>query len=282
MSAGGPPVGRSPWPVAAWAMTLFTVLALGVGVAGNVLSRTAVLDAIALWPLAALVVPALLMGLRGGRHRALAPLVLLSWLLVTVGLHLGGLEGLPSSAAAVRSDLTGIAEARMTVAIEDLSLNIRSGDFEVAPRPVGGTVGAPVLERVSGTSATALTLTDDPARSPWFRFGEYHVTLPPAVDWNLRIAVSGMDLDLRDVNVVGGRFEAATGRLLLGEPGEPTTVDVAGDIEVSVPPDVPVQVIGSTRVPDTWVVDDNGARAPTSGNGWTIRVVSGSVRIVSR
>jgi hypothetical protein len=282
VSAGGPPVGRSPWPVAAWAMTLFTVLALSVGIVGNVLSRTAVLDAIALWPLAALVIPALLMGLRGGRNRALAPLVLLSWLLVTVGLHLGGVEGLPSSAAAVRSDLAGITEARLTVAIADLSLSVRSGEFEVAPLPVGGSVGPPVLERVSGTTATALTLTDDTARSPWFRFGEYRITLPPAIEWNLRIAVSGMDLDLRDVNVVGGRFESATGHLVLGEPDSPTTVDVAGDIEVSVPRDIPVQVIGSTRVPDDWAVEDDGARSPTAGDGWTIRVVSGSVRIVSR
>ena len=282
MSAGGPPVGRSPWPVAAWAMTFFTVVALGVGIAGNVLSRTAVLDAIALWPLAALVIPALLMGLRGGRHRALAPLVLLSWLLVTVGLHLGGVEGLPSSAAAVRSDLAGITEARLTVAIEDLSLTMRPGDFEVTPLPVGGTVGAPVLERVSGTAATALTLTDDPARSPWFRFGEFRVTLPSDIEWNLRIAVSGMDLDLRDVNVVGGRFESATGKLVLGEPDAPASLDVAGDIEVSVPSDVPVRVIGSTRVPDDWAVDGNGARAPVAGDGWTIRAVSGSVRIVSR
>lgn len=282
MSAGGPPVGRSPWPVAAWTMTLFTTLALGVGIAGNVLSRTAVLDAIALWPIAVLVVPALLMGLRGGRHRALAPLVLLSWLLVTVGLHLGGVEGLPSSAAAVRSDLAGIAEARLTVAIDDLSLRMRAGDFEVTPLPVGGDVGAPVLERVSGSAASALTLTDDTARSPWFRFGEYRVSVPPVVEWNLRIAVSGMDLDLRDVNVIGGRFQAATGRILLGEPGTPTSIDVAGDIEVSVPADVPVEVIGSTRVPDDWAVEGNGARAPVTGDGWTIRVVSGSVRIVSR
>ena len=279
---GGPPVGRSPWPVAAWAMTLFTVLALGVGIAGNVLSRTAVLDAIALWPLAALVVPALLMGVRGGRHRALAPLVLLSWLLVTVGLHLGGVEGLPSSAAAVRTDLAGITEARLTVAIDDLSLSVRPGDFAVTPLPVGGEVGAPVLERVSGTAASALSLTDDTARSLWFRFGEYRLTLPPDIEWNLRLAVSGMDLDLRTVDLVGGRFEAATGQILLGEPSAPTNLDVAGDIEISVPGDVPVQVIGSTRVPDDWTIEGNGGRGPTDGDGWTIRVVSGSVRIVSR
>lgn len=282
MTVGGPPVGRSPWPVAAWAMTVFTILALSVGIVGNVLSRTAVLDALALWPLAVLVIPALLMGLRGGRHRALAPLVLLTWLLVTVGLHLGGVAGLPSSAAAVRSDLAGITEARLTVAIDDLSLSMRAGDFEVTPLPVGGDVGAPVLERVSGTAASALTLTDDTARSPWFRFGEYRVTVPPDAAWNLRIAVSGMDLDLRDINLVGGRFESATGRILLGDPEIPTSIEVAGDIEVSVPADVPVEVIGSARVPDGWTVEGNGARAPVTGAGWTIRVVAGSVRIVSR
>jgi hypothetical protein len=38
-------------------MTAFTLVALAVGIAGNVLSRAVVLDAIALWPLAALVPP---------------------------------------------------------------------------------------------------------------------------------------------------------------------------------------------------------------------------------
>ena len=282
MTQGGPPVGRSPWPMAAWLMTGFTVLALAVGIAGNVLSRTAVLDAIALWPLAVLVIPAFLIGLRGGRHRALAPLVLLSWLLITVGLHLGGVEGLPSAAAVVRSDLTGLTEARLTVAIEELSLRMGAGDFEVMPLPVGGGVGAPVVERVSGTAAADLTLTDDTDVSPWFRFGEYRVTVPAVVAWTMRISVSGIDLDLRDVNLVGGRFQAATGQILLGMPEAPAGLDLAGDIEVSVPAEAPVRVIGSTSVPDDWVVEGDGARAPVTGDGWTIRVVSGSVRIVSR
>lgn len=263
-------------------MTAFTVLALAVGIAGNVLSRTAVLDALALWPLAALVVPALLLGRKGGRQRALAPLVLLSWMLVTVGVHLGGVAGLPSTAAAVTTELAGIDQARLTVMVDDLSLRIESGDFEVRPLPVGGTVGAPILEQVSGSSATALTVTHDPTRSLWFRFGEYGVTLPPGLAWDLRIAVAGIDLDLRDTEVVGGRLEAGTGTVLLGLPSAPVTLEVAGDIEVSVPADGAVTVIGASSVPDGWAGDGQTATAPVEGDGWTIRATAGSVRIVSR
>ena len=263
-------------------MTGFTVVALSVGLVGNVLSRSAVLDALALWPLAALVLPAALIGLKGGRHRALAPLVLLTWLLVTVGLHLGGVAGLPSTAAAVRSDVAAVDEARLTVSIDNVFVRMTEGPFSVTPAPVGGTAGVPVVERVSGSTATALVITTDPTRSPWFRFGEYRVSLDAGVRWDLRVRVAGLELDLTDVDVVAGRFESMTGRVVLGRPSRPATLEFAGDIEVSVPEDSPVRVIGSTRLPDGWTVDGNGGRAPVEGDGWTIRVTSGSVRIVSR
>lgn len=282
MTVGGPPVGRSPWPVAAWAMTGFTLMALVVGIAGNVLSRTAVLDAIALWPIAALAVPAALIGLKGGRHRALAPLMLISWMLITFGLHLGGFEGLPSTAAAVTTDLSGSDAVRLTVSVDDLALKIGQGSFEVSPSPVGGQAGVPVIERVSGTTATALVVTDDPDRSPWFRFGEYRISLDSGIAWDLRIRVGGLDADVSEVDVAGARFEASTGRVALGAPSAPTTVEIAGNIEVSVPAGVAVTVAGTTRVPSDWIVDGEGATAPVDGDGWTIRVLSGSVRIVSR
>lgn len=282
MSVGGPPVGRSPWPVAAWAMTGFTVLALAVGIAGNVLSPTAVLDGLALWPIAALAVPAALIGLKGGRHRALAPLMLISWMLITVGLHLGGFEGLPSTASAVTTDLSGTNSARLTVSVDEVALEIGLGPFEVSPSPVGGSAGVPVIERVSGSAATALIVTDDRDRSPWFRFGGYRISLDSGIGWDLRIRVGGLDADVSQVDVVGARFEAPTGRVALGTPSVPTTVEVAGDIEVSVPAGVAVTVIGSTRVPSDWIVDGEDATAPVDGDGWTIRVLSGSVRIVSR
>lgn len=263
-------------------MTGFTVVALTVGIVGNVVSRSLVLDAIALWPIAALVIPAALIGLKGGRNRALAPLMLLSWLLVSVGVHLSGVDGMPSSAASIRTDLTGIGSARLTIAVDDLSLRIDPGAFEVAPVPVGGAIGVPVVERVSGTSATALVVTDDPDASVWFRFGEYRIRLDEGVAWDLRVAVSSFDIDARDLDVASARLVADTGRLALGPPRTATTVEVAGDIEVSVPSGAAVTVIGTTRVPSGWTVTDNGASAPVEGEGWTIRVTSGSVRIVSR
>ena len=263
-------------------MTGLTVIALGVGVLGNVLSRTVALDALAMWPLAALVVPAALMGLRGGRHLALAPLMLLTWLLVTVGLHLGGLAALPSAASAVRADLSGIRAGRITVSIDDVELRMGAGPFEVRPLPVGGSVGVPVVEQVSGTSATALTVTDDPDRSPWFRFGAYDVSLTENTVWDLRLQVSAIDLDLRDVALSGAQIEAVRGRIVLGQPPQAVTLELSGDIEVSVPSGVPVTVTGATRVPSDWILDGDDARSPAAGEGWTVRVVAGSIRIVGR
>ncbi|HSJ28105.1 MAG TPA: hypothetical protein VLB67_07820 [Acidimicrobiia bacterium] len=263
-------------------MTVLTVLALIVAVVGNVLSRAVVLDAIALWPLAALAVPAALVALKGGKRAALLPLMILSWLLVTVGIHLSGVAGMPSSASAIRADLSGFESGRVAISVPSLTLSMGQGPFSVVPAPVGGAAGPPLVEQVAGSTAISLTVTDDPARSPWFRFGEYRLTLPQDVVWDVRVTVAGFDIDLSDVTLSGGRFQASSGRLLLGPPGGAVTVEVAGDVEVSVPRDVPVVAVGTTRVPDGWTVSESGATAPVGGEGWTIRAVAGSVRIVDR
>lgn len=263
-------------------MVGLTLIALSVGVLGSVLSPSVVLDAVALWPVAALAVPAVLLGFRGGRARALAPLVILSWMLVSVGLHLGGGVGLPSTSATLRPELPGISEARLAVTIPDLTLKIEAGDLEIRPAPVGGRAGVPVVEQVTGSTAASLVVTDDRDRSRWFRFGEYRVSLPPDVRWDLQIRVASVDLDLSSVPVDGGRIEAATGRIVLGPVSEATLLSVDGDVEVLVPAGTPVRVNGTTAVPSDWVVDGDDAVAPVAGDGWVIRAESGAVRIVSR
>lgn len=281
MSDRGPLPGRSPWPAAAWAMVGLTLVGLSVGVVGSVLSPSIVLDAVALWPLAALVVPALLLGFRGGRARALAPLVLISWMLVTVGLHLGGVDGLPSAAATIRPDIGEVPAARLSVAVPDVALRIGPGGFEIRPAPVGGRAGAPVVEQVTGSQAAAVTVTDDRA-SPWFRYGEYEISLPASAFWDLQLAVASVDLDLTDVSVSGARIEADTGRVVLGVPDQAATLRLTGAIEVSVPAGVPVRVSGTTAVPEGWQTDGDDAVSGVDGEGWTIIAESGSVRIVSR
>lgn len=261
-------------------MVGLTAVALGVGVAGNVVSRSIVLDAIALWPVVALALPALLIGIRGGRRRALAPLMVLTWLLLTVGIHLGGISGMPSTSAAVAAEIDATT-ARLTVALPEASLDVESGPFTVTPMPIGGTAGVPVIERVAGSSAVALVVTDDRDRSVWFRYGGYRITLPTEVAWDLRVDAGGVDIDLRGLNVTGGRIEARTGRVRLGAPAGPSTLEVRGDLDVTVPPDVAVDVIGSTRVPEGWTTTEDGATAPVDGEGWTIRVTAGSVRILA-
>jgi hypothetical protein len=127
-----------------------------------------------------------------------------------------------------------------------------------------------------------LTVTDDPDRSPWFRFGAYDLTLPREVAWDLRVMAASVDLDLRMLRLTSMRVEAATGRVVLGVPEGEAAVTIAGNLEVSVRGDVPVSVAGTTRVPDDWTVEDGVATGPADGSGWRIVVESGSVRIMSR
>jgi len=263
-------------------MVGLTILALTVAVLGRILSPSIVLDAVALWPLAALALPAIIIGFSGGRRRALAPLVLLSWILIAVGLHLGRLEGLPSSAATITADLGSAADGRLVAALPDVALVVGPGPFAVAPLPSGGTGGVPVIERVAGDTSVSLTLTDDPDRSVWFRFGTFEVTLPSSPSWNLQLEGKRIEADLRSVTVTAVTLRAPTGSVQLGPPPGGVVVEVEGDFDMSVPSDVPVTVMGPATVPGGWTVNGDTAHSPTDGAGWRIVVGSGSVRIATR
>lgn len=283
MTSTGAGPERSPWPFAAWVMVGLTVIALTVAVAGKILSPSVVLDALALWPLAALVVPAALLGFSGGRRRALAPLVLLSWMLMTVGLHLSRFEGLPSSAAAVSADLGEASTGRLVAAVPEVELRVGSGPFTVAPLPGGGDGGVPVVERVSGGSSVSLTLTDDQERSVWFRFGVFDITLPADVSWDLTLEGATIDADLSALDVTALAMTAPHGTVTLGAPSGPASVAIDGDFDLSVPDGAAVTVTGAgtATVPADWTVED-GTATTGSGDGWMIVVRSGTVRITTR
>lgn len=263
-------------------MVGFTLVALAVGVVGNVLSRTLVLDAVALWPLAALVVPAAIVGVSRGRRRALAPLVLLTWLLVTVGAHLGSVEGLPSGAATVEVDLGTVEDARLVVAVPEVALTVGDGPFIVRPAPIGGRGGPPVVERVAGERSAALTITDAADRSWWFRFGAYDLTLPTATTWTIEVTAASIEADLTALPIAGGRLEASSGQVELGRPAGEASLVIAGNIEITLPADVAATVTGAGDVPSDWTVDGERATSPATGSGWLIVVQSGSVRITTR
>ena len=97
-----------------------------------------------------------------------------------------------------------------------------------------------------------------------------------------RMQVASVDLDFRSVRLTSLRVEAATGRVLLGFPAGEALVEVVGDVEVSVPAEAAVTVVGTTRVPAGWSIGADGASAPVGGAGWRIVAEAGSVRIVSR
>lgn len=256
-----------------------TVAALGLGIVGRILSPSLVLDLVALWPLAVLAVPAIFLGLAGGRRRALAPLVLLSWLFVGVGLHLGSFTGLPSAAAAVDIDVSGADSGRLALSAADVTVSVRAGPFSIRPQPIGGIGGVPVVEQVAGGTAVSLTVTDDRTRSEWFRFGAWDMDVPVGTAWDLRLSARSVDADLSEVSVVRAQIVAEVGTVRLGEVGQETVVEVDGDVAVLVPTGSAVTVVGEASVPAAWTSTSSGATSPTDGVGWRIEVVGGSVRI---
>lgn len=256
-----------------------TFVALGLGVVGRILSPTIVLDLVALWPMLGLVVPAVVLGLRGGRRWALPPLVVLTWLLVGVGLHLGSLTGLPSTAAAVEVDLGDASEGRLVLSAADLAVSIGEGPFTISPRPTGGTGGVPVVERVAGGSAVSLAVSDDVERSVWFRFGSWDVDVPSSISWDMRVTAATVDADLTDLTVSRVELVVDSGVVRLGTTTSSAVVEVDGTMTVVVPSGSPVTVVGEADVPAGWSATDGGAASPADGVGWLIEVVGGSVRI---
>lgn len=272
----------SPWPVAAWVLFGLALVGLGAGVAGSILSPTLVLDLVSLWPLAVPGVVALPLVRRFGRtHRQLAlpPLLLLSWLVATLGLHAGGWAPLPSTSADWRGpELSGDDEVSLSVGLDGGSLEASAAAssvaYEIDVIPLGGEAGAPdVSELVEDGSIRALVAVR--RDSAWFRFAGWRLRLTVGPRWSLDLAGAPLDADLAalDLDRLVLRGEGA---VRLGTPARPAAVTVTGSFLVEVPASSAVRVVGSATVPAGWTEDAGGYRSPNTGAGWTVTVERGA------
>ena len=129
--------------------TMATV-AFVVAVVANLLSTTLILDLAALWPaiaLALIMIPVAL--LRRGPWRWAPPMILLTWLLSGLGLHLNAVSILPSAVGDIEIgvDASNVGTAKLTAGpIEVLVVDFSGGETltSVTMRRRGGGVAPAV------------------------------------------------------------------------------------------------------------------------------------------
>ncbi len=268
----------SPWPVAAWAMATLTIFALSVAIAGRVLSPSLVLDLVALWPLLVPVVPSFATVIMRPQNRlaGMAPMFVLTWLLVGLALHLSGSDILPSAEADVSTAVLNDEEAALLeVDAREGRVMLEAGeDLEVAVDRTGGRLGVPAVELI-GSNPSLVSVAVGEGEG-WYRFGGVSIRLPDGPAWGLAVEAPVVDIDFGGLEVGTASVSAKAGWIRLGHVLEPATLDVAGPVRIEIPVDVAATVMGSASVPPSWVADDVGLRSPASGVGWTIIVVPGA------
>jgi hypothetical protein len=259
----------------AWLLPLLAVVAILVGVATDLLSRSIAIDFVAWWPVWVLLVIATFLA-RGRRWKKirLSGVVPILWVVAlgvfTVG-HVLGWEAMPSAA----NRLIGpSADAGTTVAMSariDGVLEVVSGEsgFLYAVEPVrrGGDVGtAEAVEQVQGTNLSVqLAPVADPGL---YTFAGWSLDLHESPVWNLALG-GEIDADLSRLRMSGLQV-SGEGEVTLGMATESVVVNVSGQFHISVPSGAPVRVVGAATVPDNWLVDEQGSESPTPGDGWVI------------
>jgi hypothetical protein len=268
------------WPFLGFALAGAIAVGLTAGLVGGVLSRTLVLDLLALWPLAALVVVggALAWAFRRRRPRLIAVpgLVLFSWLVVGLALHLSGFDWLPSSAGdVVRSAPIAEPRARLVADLNGalpLHGSAQPGGYSLVPMRAGGEAGVPeALEQT--TDGVASIVAVEREDSQWFRFRGWEAAVDPGPEWQMQLESGEADLDLTALRVASVDLTSPTGSVTLGAPlptGSSMAVD--GDVTITVPASAPVTASGPVELPEGWEATDTGGRAPEEGTGWVIEV----------
>ncbi len=274
----------SAWPLGAWAMAGMLAIVTGVGVSASVLAPGILLDGISLWPglvpvLVALVVTAIRKGWRR-RSGAIAPLLLITWLLLVGAAHLSGWVALPSSAGELYGPTEGPELGTVSIKpVGRLKVEAGSGEnlYQVRFLRLGGPVGAPRAEEVTSLGGVSVTVTEDPP-DPWFRFAGWILRLDPGRTWNLDLGgqLSG---DLSDL-VIGSLTLSGEGEVTLAQVDRPVAVSVMGSYQLVVPAGTAVTVSGPVTVPEGWVATEGGFSSGVAGEGYVIRVAAGGSLLI--
>lgn len=262
-----------------WMLPLGALAALLGAVAGDLLSRSLVLDLVAWWPVWLVLVVGVVLarGRRLGRIRlsALVPLLVLAAVAALVIGHLQGWALMPSATARLVGPPSESSGAAM-VARVDGQLVVNSGDrylYQVYPVRLGGQVGIPgSTEQVEGDTISIELIP--PADPGLYVFAGWELWLSPEPLWSLTLE-GIVDADMSELQV-GALQLAGEGTVILGPGSVGASVLVDGVFEMVVPFNSPVRVIGDARVPASWQQLDDGFRSPAGDEGWVITVAKGA------
>lgn len=278
---------HTAWPIAAWLLVVASAGVLGVGVYGELLSATLILDLVSFWPglVVAILLALAVWPLRrrmAARLAAVLPLLLLTWMWGGVALHLSEWELLPSSAADLEGPrVPGVTRAEVEI-VSGGEVRLRAGTdllYTVRLLREAGDTGVPqALERIEGDEAQVDVVEGEAGR--WFRTVGWETTLAAGPIWDVAVRGAEVDLDLRPLEVAGVDVWGS-GVVRLPPVASETQVRLEGRLRVQVPEGVPVEVLGPALVPSDWVVTDTGWRAPVSGTGYLMAVAETSQVIIT-
>jgi hypothetical protein len=232
------------------------------------------------------VVVASVLAAKGGfknRLMAVPGLLMFTWVVLTLSLHLSQAEWLPSAAAIVTGPSTKVTDTSLRVDLPDGTIRVLSGSpggaYRVAPLLRGGPAGAPeVLEQDEGASLNTVIVGRDD--SQWFRFSGWSLELAVGPRWEVRIDADRIEADLRTLDAAAIELAAPDTTAVLGPVTRPATLLVEGTARIEVPPDLPVVVVGAAVVPDGWQAAGDGYKSPADGTGWTITLGDGAAATI--
>lgn len=266
------------------AVILTAVLGL---TAGDVFSRSLVLDLVAWWPvwLFLAIVVALAGRRRIGRVRVggIASILVSVTLVAFIVGHLNGWAINPSASRFLVGPPAGSFTQAELVAMIDGDLRVWPGSgflYEVDPLSGGGDIGIPSAVERSVEDSISLTL-EEPENPGFDTSSGWEVRLSTEPVWSL-VLTGDIEADLSGLNVEELDL-AGRGNLVLGSAGQTSLISVDGAFNFSVPVGAPTRVVGIASVPESWSETSDGSVAPVDGIGWVISVPAGSsVSIIER
>lgn len=263
------------WP---WWLLAGLVGGLAAAIGAEAISRVVLLDLIAGWPVLAVLLVLALVGAFRSRSGGVVAMVLNSFLVVMVGIHVGGWVDLPSRAGDIRVSLPEqTEEAVVRLELDRAQVRLAGGadhGYGLIPLRAGGSVGVPRV--VESLAAGHLRLLATPRLdSEWFLFSGWRVELGAGSAWSLEFSGDDLEVDLGSVPLAAVAGEGS-GRVRLGS--QPTRISLDGDYTVVAPLGAVGVVIGVADVPVGWSVAADGSMV--DGDGWVVEVLDGEVEIV--
>lgn len=268
-----------------WLLPLTVVAGLVFVTAAGWLSPSIVLDFIAWWPLWVMLIGLILLAggrrLRKVRLSGMVPLVVTAALIAFAIGHVLGWSVMPSSSERLIGPVAGSEPSAALSARIDGTISLTRGSgflYEVGPIRRGGEIGIPnATEQVQGSNVAVLL--EAPPDPGFYQFAGWDIALSRLPLWNLTLE-GEIDADLGEFDISG--FQVfGSGSVTLGQVTSVVPATVAGTFELVIPPGVAARIVGQAVVPESWKELSDGARSPTSGDGWVISVPVGSVVTVT-